>query len=67
MHEIVRTRIRYGYRRVHIMLRSEGWSVGRNLIYRLYPEEGLSLRTKRLRRRKMIVHREARYRPQRPN
>jgi putative transposase len=67
MHEIVRTRIRYGYRRVHIMLRREGWSVGRNLIYRLYREEGLSLRTKRPRRRKMVVHREARCRPQRPN
>jgi transposase InsO family protein len=25
MHEIVRTRIRYGYRRVHVMLRREGW------------------------------------------
>ena len=49
------------------MLRREGWSVGRNLIYRLYREEGLSLRTKRPRRRKMVVHREARCRPQRPN
>ena len=34
MLEIDRTRIRYGYRRVHIMLRREGWSVGRNLIDR---------------------------------
>lgn len=41
MHEIARTRIRYGYRRVHVMLRREGWSAGRNLIYRLYREEGL--------------------------
>ena len=30
MHEIVRTRVRYGYRRVHILLKREGWSVGRN-------------------------------------
>jgi putative transposase len=67
MHEIVRTRIRYGYRRVHIMLRREGWKVGRNLIWRLYREEGLMLRSKRARRRKMVVHREARCRPQRPN
>jgi putative transposase len=28
MHEIAQTRVRYGYRRVH-MLRREGWSVGR--------------------------------------
>ncbi len=63
IHDIVRTRIRYGYRRVHVMLRREGWTVGRNLIYRLYREEGLSLRSKRPRRRKMVVHREARCRP----
>ena len=67
MHEIVRTRIRYGYRRVHIMLRREGWGVGRNLVYRLYREVGLVLRTKRPRRRKMVVHREARIQPKRPN
>jgi len=36
MHEIAQTRIRYGYRRVHIMLKREGWSGGRNLVYRLY-------------------------------
>lgn len=67
MQEIVRTRIRYGYRRVHVLLKREGWTVGKNLIYRLYREEGLSLRTKRPRRRKMVVHREARCRPSRPN
>ena len=44
MHEIVRTRVRYGYRRVHILLKREGWTVGRNVIYRLYREEGLALR-----------------------
>lgn len=67
MHEIARTRIRYGYRRVHIMLRRDGWAVGRNLIWRLYREEGLALRSKRPRRRKMVVHREARCVPNRPN
>ncbi len=60
MHEIVAARIRFGYRRVHIMLRREGWQVGKNVVYRLYREEGLCLRTKRPRRRKMAVHREAR-------
>lgn len=58
MHEIVATRIRYGYRRVHVMLKREGWQVGRNVVYRLYREEGLVLRTKQPRRRKMTVHRE---------
>ncbi len=67
MHEIVQTRIRYGYRRVYIMLKRDGWSIGRNTVYRLYREEGLALRSKRPRRRKMVVHREARCRPTRPN
>jgi putative transposase len=62
MHEIAQTRIRYGYRRVHILLKREGWSVGRNLVYRLYREEGLVLRRRRPRRRKAVVNREARYR-----
>lgn len=39
MREIARTRIRYGYRRIHIMLKRDGWDVGRNLVYRLYREE----------------------------
>ena len=67
MHEIAQTRVRYGYRRIQIMLRREGWPISRNLVYRLYREEGLALRSKRPRRRKMIVHREARVKPSRPN
>lgn len=63
MHEIVATRIRYGYRRVHIMLKREGWRIGRNRVYRVYREEGLALKTKRPRRRKMATHREARCQP----
>jgi len=49
------------------MLRREGWAVCKNLVYRLYREEGLVLRSKRPRRRKMVVHREARFTPKRPN
>ena len=64
MHEIAQTRIRYGYRRVHIMLKREGWSGGRNLVYRLYREEGLVLRSHRPRRRKTAVNRAARHRVQ---
>ena len=67
MREIAATRIRYGHRRVHIMLRRDGWAVGRNLVWRLYREEGLAPRSKRPRRRKMAVHREARCVPKRPN
>jgi putative transposase len=67
MHEIVRTRVRYGYRRVLTMLRRDGWAIGKKLVYRLYCEEGLVLRSKRPKRRKMAVHREARCQPKRPN
>ena len=67
MHEIVRTRLRYGYRRVHVMLKRDGWPIGRNLVYRLYREEGLALRSKRPRRRKMVVDRQARCNPKRVN
>lgn len=67
MHEIVATRIRYGYRRVHIMLKREGWEVGKHVVYRLYREEGLVLRRRRPRRRKMAAHREARRQASRPN
>ena len=63
MHEIVATRVRYGYRRVHIMLRREGFDVGRNRVYRVYREEGLVLKTKRPCRWKMATHREARCQP----
>lgn len=49
------------------MLRREGWPISRNLVYRIYREEGLALRSKRPRRRKMVIHREARVKPSRPN
>jgi putative transposase len=49
------------------MLRREGWPISRNLVYRLYREEGLALPSNRPRRRKMVVHREARIKPSRPN
>jgi putative transposase len=67
MREIVQTRKRYGYRRVQIMLRREGWTVSKNLVYRLYREEGLVLRSKPPRRRKMAVHRQERFMPKQRN
>jgi putative transposase len=46
MHELARVRIRYGYRRIHVLLRREGWKHGRSQTYRLYSEERLQLRSK---------------------
>jgi putative transposase len=67
MRETTQTRVRYGYRRVHVLLRREGWHAGKNQIYRIYQEEQLQLRSKRPRRRKMAVARRERFRPRRPN
>jgi putative transposase len=50
--EITDTRVHYGYRRVHVMLRREGHMDNVKRVYRLYREEGLSLRLKRPRRNK---------------
>jgi putative transposase len=35
-------------RRVHVLLSREGWEANHKLVYRLYREEGLGLRRKRL-------------------
>jgi putative transposase len=49
--EITETRMRYGYRRVHVLLRREGWPVNPKRIYRLYKDMGLQLRNKVPKRR----------------
>lgn len=46
MRKIAQTRIRYGYRRIHALLRREGWQVSRNHVYRPYADEQLQLRSK---------------------
>jgi len=50
--EIANTRVHYGYRRVHVMLKREGWQDNVKRVYRLYQEQGLSLRMKRPKRNK---------------
>jgi putative transposase len=52
LRDLAAARVRYGYRRLHILLRREGWRVNHKRVYRLYVEEGLGLRTKRPRRHK---------------
>jgi putative transposase len=49
--EIAATRVRYGYRRIHVLLRREGWRVNPKRVYRLYREMGLQLRNKTPKRR----------------
>jgi putative transposase len=49
--EICETRVRYGYRRVHVLLRREGWMVNQKKTQRIYRELGLQLRNKTPKRR----------------
>jgi putative transposase len=47
LRDLAATRVRYGYRRLHVLLRREGWPVNHKRVYRLYREEGLGIRVKR--------------------
>jgi putative transposase len=67
MQEICATRVRYGYRRVHVLLRREGWSVNHKRTYKLYQELGLQLRSKMPKRRVKAKLRGDRHPATRPN
>jgi putative transposase len=49
-------RVRWGYRRLHVLLRREGRRLNHKRVYRLYREEGLAVR--RRRRKRIVVRRE---------
>ena len=56
--DLARTRMRYGYFRLYILLRREGWRVNHKRVHRLYREDGLSLRFRRPRRHVTAARRE---------
>ncbi len=45
LRELAGSRVRFGYRRLTVLLRREGWAVNAKRIYRLYGEEGLLVRS----------------------
>ena len=52
--------VRYGYRRLTVLLRREGWAVNAKRVYRLYDEEQLKVRSverKKIGRRQRVAHR----------
>jgi putative transposase len=51
LRDLANARRRFGYRRLFILLRQDGEPSGINRIYRLYREEGLTVRKRRARRR----------------
>ena len=54
---MTQARVRYGYRKIRVLLNRKGWGVGKHLVYRLYREEGLPLRHRPPRRCKANVPR----------
>jgi putative transposase len=57
MKEIANTRVRYGFRRIFVLLKREGFSDNHKRVYRVYKACGLNLRTKRPRRSRSAEHR----------
>lgn len=65
--ELAETRVRYGYRRIHVLLVREGWRVNAKRVRRLYRELGLQLRNKTPKRRVKAALRADRTPPSRVN
>ena len=65
--EIAQTRVRYGYRKIRVLLNREDWNVGKHLVERIYREAGLTLHQRRKRRRRVAEHRRERFHPTGPN
>lgn len=59
-------RPRFGYRRVHVLLKREGFPVNHKRVYRIYKLEGLTVR-RRKRKRIAIHERKPQTKSQRPN
>jgi putative transposase len=47
LRELAAARVRFGYRRLTVLLKREGWQVNAKRIYRIYKEEGLVVRTQK--------------------
>jgi putative transposase len=46
LRELAAVRVRFEYRRLTVLLKREGWRVNAKRVYRLYSDEGLTVRTK---------------------
>jgi putative transposase len=57
LRELAATHVRYGYRRLTVLLRREGWHVNAKRVYRLYDQEELTVRSverKKISRRQRV-------------
>jgi len=60
LRELAEQRRRFGYKRLHVLLRREGWAVNHKRVYRIYVEEKLTVRKRRKWRRLVSVPRDNR-------
>jgi putative transposase len=51
LRDLAFSRVRFGYRRLTLLLQREGWKVGRRRVRRLYRSEGLMVRSKQRKKR----------------
>jgi putative transposase len=55
--EIAMSRPRFGFQRIHVLLRREGWKVNLKRVHRLYRLEGLQVRMRVRRNKRQSLHR----------
>jgi putative transposase len=75
MLQLAQSRIRYGYRKIRVLLIRKGWQMGKKRayrlgkkrVYRLYREEGLGLQQRPKRRRIASAHSRQKPRAEGPN
>ena len=60
LRDLAASRVRYGYRRRHVLLLREGYRLNHKRTYRLYREEGLSIRSKAPKRKRAWRYRSGR-------
>ena len=58
--EIAESRVSWGYPRIWVQLRRDGWMVNRKRVYRLYRQEGLCMKRRKPRRHRSSPTREVR-------
>jgi putative transposase len=67
LRELAAARVSYGYLRLYVLQRLEGWRVNHKRVYRLYREEGLALQRRRPKRRRSAMPRALRHETTRAN
>jgi putative transposase len=55
LRQLSRQHPRWGYRRAHAQLRSQGWVMNRKAVQRLWREEGLRVPARRRKRQRLVL------------